>query len=175
GEIISFYTTGTVMLPNTLNIVNSTFNDSFDVLYGNVIIKNPNDIKTQVIYPSPLKDLLIVGSVFNTESAFYSGEIFKKGVSFTEKYKISGDFELNLKLYLEGIKFKYINREISIFETGGISSDGKSTTKENIAILKEYRCDTKKAYKNYYSYYITDFLKSIHCYEFFRKVYHFIK
>lgn len=176
GDIILFFTTGTLLLPNVLKMVDDCFDETYDVLYGNCVLNDCFFNKYFLSRPLPLSQLKSCGSVFNTESTFYSKRIVENGFLFDESYKIASDFDLNLRLYLSKYKFKYIDKEIAIFQLGGISStEGPELFKEFYKILKKNNCETKHIKRVYLKAVIAKRLKRIKLFDLTIKLYLIIK
>ena len=73
-------------------------------------------------------------------TCFLTRSIYKKFGLFLESFKIAGDYELMLRLYLsDRVKFVQINRVIANFRMGGISSFSKQLKRERAWILFRYK------------------------------------
>lgn len=56
-------------------------------------------------------------------TVFVKREIYEKYGVFNTDYRIAADYDLLLRFYANGVRFKYIDELISNFRTGGTSSD----------------------------------------------------
>lgn len=64
-----------------------------------------------------------MGCLFYGEMpACHQSMFFRNDIRYDESYKIFGDIDLLSKLYMKGVKHKYIELPVSIYEGGGISS-----------------------------------------------------
>jgi hypothetical protein len=92
------------------------------IVYGNVLIRGDAPwAKDNSIYagPFPLEKLFLQNICH--QSIFYPRSVIKKVGYYTQKYTTTADWDYNLRCYSK-YKFSYIDKIISIFLTGGISS-----------------------------------------------------
>ena len=90
--------------------------NSKTIYYGQVILKPQNKL-----YGKNFSKYKLLRKNLSHQSIFYPQEVFLD-YSFNCKYKISADWDLNLKLVATGWYFKYINLIIAEFNTQGVSS-----------------------------------------------------
>lgn len=108
-----------------------------DIVYGDQCWVEENN--TAIRRPGGA-DKLTQGATIFHQSAFVRSELLRKN-PFSLEYKIAGDYESFLKLYLKGFKFFYIPITIANFAYGGISSTyALGCLKENTNIRKKYGC-----------------------------------
>ena len=75
---------------------------------------------------------------FCHQSAFYKRTIFEQFI-YSKEYKIAGDYEFNLRLYKNGLRFKKLdNLVVAEFEAGGISD-----IKRRLSVLEDYKVRKK--------------------------------
>lgn len=115
----------------------SNITDDFDVIYGNIIIKDKNLMKqiksTQHIHYNKTYQHNIPAQPV----CFIKREVFSKYGGFDTSYKITADVVLIAKILSDrNIKYKYINIPITVFETNGISSNKNN---QNIIFLERKR------------------------------------
>lgn len=89
-------------------------NSEFDILLGNVIYRNNNLIN------SSFNNLLKLRNTVHHQAAFYKKKIFLD-FKYNPNFKVSADYELNLKLFLEGAVCLKVNQIIAICSPDGIS------------------------------------------------------
>lgn len=65
-------------------------------------------------------------------TVFMKRYIYEKYGGFNIKYKIVADYDLIIRLYIDGIKFMYINEIIANFRLGGISTRNKLACAEEV-------------------------------------------
>lgn len=86
-----------------------------DIIFGDVLYMNNYYFKSQLNYKILLRNTL------HHQSCFYSKYLFND-FRYQDKYKICGDYELNLKVYTQKCSYKYLNVPVSIFRCEGESS-----------------------------------------------------
>jgi glycosyltransferase involved in cell wall biosynthesis len=86
-----------------------------DVIFGDVIFSNNYYFKSKLNYK------ILVGNTLHHQSCFYRKYLFND-FRYQDSYKISADYELNLKIYTQKGSYKYINSPVSIFRYEGESS-----------------------------------------------------
>jgi hypothetical protein len=88
----------------------------FDVLYGDLLIQG-----SELKYISrPLNTIFHEIPIFHP-AVFIKSDIFKQ-FAFNINYKIAGDYDLILRLYLSNKRFKYVPIYISAFNLKGVSN-----------------------------------------------------
>lgn len=113
---------------NTLETVFSQeYDDKISCIYGNTCnvkgkrhyIKGAGDIKT-IYYKMP----------FIHQSTFVRNKVISK-YKFDTDYKICADYDLFLRMYLNGEKYRRINCDIAFFDMSGVSqTEAEKTIKE---------------------------------------------
>lgn len=123
GEIVVILNAGDKMLPDTLSYVDSHFSAEYDVLYGNIIW---HDEKRELEYIKKSKspehlDELKYTMVIKHPATYIKKKAYVKYGNYDATFKYAMDTDLLLRMYLQGAKFKYIDREFTYFEAGGVS------------------------------------------------------
>ncbi len=95
--------------------ISNYFNTEFKVVFGDVILPNKTVIKSKFSLNTLLNNTIC------HQGAFYSKELFINW-RYNIKFKIMGDYELNLIIYLKKLKVKRVNMIIAFYSTNGISS-----------------------------------------------------
>ena len=92
-----------------------------DVLYGDVVYKDKS--KNRYYYkravPAPLKNI-VTGMVFCHQCTFVRGEVLK-AYGFDIGYRITADYDSFVRMYLDGKRFAYIQKVISVYDCTGLS------------------------------------------------------
>lgn len=124
------------------NIVNA-LDDSTDILYGKINIWDSNGNST-------LSDTIKIDDIWYRmiphPSVFVRKKIYDIHGVFNISYSISADYELMLRFYNEGVRFKYLDKVLANFRLGGLSTkqrlvDAKET--EQIWIKYSDKCPDK--------------------------------
>ena len=102
-------------------------NKGADFIYGNIAVYDP--IKGSVYiekYPDRISKWLFIRKTIGHPATFFRASCFKKAGYFNEGYDIASDYEWYLRaLYLNKLKVFHIEKNISIFRLGGMSTSRK--------------------------------------------------
>ncbi|NTW51822.1 MAG: glycosyltransferase [Chlorobiaceae bacterium] len=89
-----------------------------DVIYGNVIWGNYG-----YLYDSEFSLLKLIEKNICHQAMFFRRDLFKVSGKYDIKYNVYADWVLNMKLFgMAGIRIKYIDKVIAIFNPEGYSS-----------------------------------------------------
>ena len=129
---------------HTLYNISQEFYDKNDVVYGNVLFcdkENISIITREWISSIFKKRKLYFGWMPPHTSLFVRNHILKSNL-YEESYPISGDYLFLLKLfYNQNIKIKYLNNYITIMRNGGDSTKLRNFIKklnEDLKIAKKF-------------------------------------
>lgn len=121
GDFISFLNAGDWYEPDALQNINTFYDqDAFDLVYGGLHYINPDG--TVVNKMSKLDSFPITSRHWNHPSMFLKRDIYSK-YYFDEAFKAYADFDLYLKLRKDGTKIRVIDKVITNFVAGGVSTD----------------------------------------------------
>jgi glycosyltransferase involved in cell wall biosynthesis len=109
-------------------------NNNYDVYFGNTKYFENN--KLIFSKKSNIKKINITNSISH-QATYYSKNIFKY-FTYDLSYKISADYDLNLKLIKNKFKFFYLNNYLSNNTLGGRSSNLLISFKDFFKIQKKY-------------------------------------
>ena len=117
GEFVHYLNAGDLILNNAYQeILLQPDIKEFDVLYGDLLIQG-----SELKYISrPLKSIFYEMPIFH-QAVFIKTDTLKQ-FSFNINYKIAGDYDLILRLYLAGHYFKYYPIFITSFSLNGVSN-----------------------------------------------------
>lgn len=135
GEWVNFMNAGDQFTDKSVleRVEKSGALENADVVYGDRILRKGTMYRYQKAYA--LEEMRI-GLPFCHQSAFTRKECFLPD-GYSTKYRICSDYHFYLRLYREGGRFAYLAEAVSIFATGGTSSDWKRNRQEKIQILEE--------------------------------------
>lgn len=123
GEVVVILNAADEMLPGTLSFLANNFPDTIDVLYGNIIwhdeVRNIEYIKKSKT-PSHLEELKYT-MVIKHAATYIRKTAYNQYGNYEIEYKYAMDTELLLRMFKAGAKFKYVDREFTIFQAGGVS------------------------------------------------------
>lgn len=142
GDYIIFMNTGDEFQDK--DVLSKVFNEekssNFDVIYGTTIVVNGTS--KNIVKPKSLKDITKGRMIFVHQSSFLRVNLLRE-FKFDESYKINSDYDLFLKLFINGYSFQRTDVIISLYQSGGISSKvGFQNEIEKIKILKANKVAT---------------------------------
>ena len=111
---------------DVLKIVASKLNGNNDVVYGNVLLK-----ERQKLYNGQFTRWTWGHRNISHQCIFYPKSVYGR-YQYDEKYRSVADWDYNLRLLIDGIKFTYIDETICIFN----DNDGLSSNSKDEAFLK---------------------------------------
>lgn len=102
-------------------------NKGADFVYGNISVYDPiKDSAYIEKYPYRVSKWLFIRKTIGHPATFFRASCFKKAGYFNESYKIASDYEWYLRaLYFNKLKAFHIEKNISIFRLGGMSTNRK--------------------------------------------------
>lgn len=149
GDILYFLNANDYLYDN--DVIHNTvkfFNKSrADIVFGNTcFLDESGNIKELRAFDNVDKLFLTQENICH-QCIFYKREVFEKCSNYDENYKIIADYDLNLKAIIKyGLKARHMNRFISYFTLGGLSSNDKYMQE----LLDEKKSVLKKYFKPYH-------------------------
>lgn len=153
GEIIGIINSDDWYEINAIELVVSEFftNIKVDLFHGNNEIYDINDNFLFMIKPDQDYNNLWHNMVINHPGCFITKEAYKKYGLYKTDYRLAADYELILRMFINGARFQYIDRVLASMRTGGIGYRSVYTScQEAKDIVIEYGCPLIIAYKDYY-------------------------
>lgn len=146
GEIIYFLNSDDRLYDNhVIEEVVAVFakQPEMDFIYGNIEVFDPISGNSYVEkYPEKTSKWLFIRKTIGHPATFFNSVCFKKAGYFDETYKIAADYEWYLRaLYVDKLKASHMEKNISVFRLGGISTNHKYRDlyfSERRAIQKKY-------------------------------------
>lgn len=124
----------------------SAMDDSTDATYGNIKL-HYSDGSVGTSKGEQIEDIWF--NMVPHPSIFVKREIYSKMGGFDTGYRIAADYEMILRFYSEGVRFKYLNHCFANFRKGGITTKKDlDTAREVVRISLKYlnKCDNKAKY-----------------------------
>lgn len=144
GEWIYYLGADDILLKDAFCIFRISTYENCDVLYGKVIYKKFSGLiyKTPVLNLTKLRKFMICSH----QAILMKRDVIATMHGFNLKYKVSADYDLMLRCYLQKKKISYIDSDIAVFNCEGTShenifkSEGFKIRKDNksIGILTNY-------------------------------------
>lgn len=149
GDIIGLVNSGDFLEDGALEKVMDSFDNNTDIVYGNM--QYWKDGKKQYIFKAD-HTLLPKFMSINHPAVFVKKEVYEKLGLFSERYKVAMDYELILRFFKNGARFKYIDTVLSNMALGGVSDvNWKLAYIEAYEIRKKYLGDSILIYLSYLS------------------------
>ena len=138
GDIIGIINSDDWYEPGAFVLVEKCFRDTdAEVVYGKMNVVNANG-EMEVLTPSDLEKIRYQMETPHP-TVFIKKEIYKKYGAFQLKYKIAADYEFMLRLYIKGVRFRYVEHILANFRLGGISlRQAETCARETLSISSEY-------------------------------------
>jgi|694.fasta_scaffold154801_3 glycosyltransferase involved in cell wall biosynthesis len=136
GRYLLFLNSGDELCNCAINLYNSEINIShYDFYYGQIYLKNGNESESKYEIKIPNYHQLGYGmSIFHPSTLISKTQFFKLGM-YDCSFRLAADYNFFLKAYIKNASFKYINKPLAIYESGGFSSQNANLSLiENIKI-----------------------------------------
>ena len=152
GDIIGFVHSDDYLLRGALNTIAVAYDNSkeSEIFYGNMISYNPPTNEYLRVLPNTnLKALRYVFTISHL-ATFITRKAYRKYGLYSTSYKHAMDYDLILRIYLQGAKFEYINSDLVVVRMGGTNQMHRyETLKEVKQISIRYGGNPVRAYIEY--------------------------
>lgn len=146
-DIIGIVNSGDFLEKDALLYVVKNFDKDTDIIYGN--IQYFTDDKKDYIYSANHIYLDKFMSI-NHPAVFVKKTLYERFGLFDKNFPLAMDYELMLRFFVNGAKFKYINRVLSNMSLGGVSDiNWQKAYKEAYEIRKKHLGFSFGLYFNY--------------------------
>lgn len=152
GEYLLFLNADDYLISETIikNICDLLVDDRrTDIFFGNVIIYDRTTGKGGLWEPRKLSNTLLYRSTIPHPATFFNQRVFKTIGMYNTENTIVSDYELIVKAFKQGCRFRYEKCLISVFNNGGIStteSNSKTVKRERDLIIKKYFSKPERIY-----------------------------
>jgi glycosyltransferase involved in cell wall biosynthesis len=161
GDVIGMINSDDRYIPGALEKVCKLYeeNGTDFVLYGNMLRQSEN--KTVRIRPRPLKRLWIyVDCPYDHPTVFVPKAVYDRVQPYNTNYRYSMDYDFYVRAMKAGIEFRYLDEDIAVFSTGGISSrSARECHREVLRIQKANGMSLPLSYITYAMKMCINFLK----------------
>lgn len=148
GDIIGIVNGDDWYEKDAVQTVVNNFQDSIDVLYARMNIIGINGKTLQISGYNDINDIWY--RMIPHPTVFVRKSVYDKLGKFDLTYSIVADYELIFRFYLGKANFKYIDKVITNFRKGGLTTQKQiDCAKElkTISMLYLYKCPNKEKYK----------------------------
>lgn len=124
GEIIGIINSDDLLLPGALKTIAENYDPKVGVYRGNTIIWNDKTNFKVVAKPTMIFSLYsFKRRIICHQSTFVTKEAYEKVGTFKESFKYMMDADLLVRLYNNGIFFKYVPSDLAMFRMGGVTNN----------------------------------------------------
>lgn len=122
GDYLQFLNSGDVLVDNNVLSDFVKLSPIADVIYGNAIIVNEEDLETgRFVAPKDLRLSYFWSHSLNHQATFFHKRCFEN-IKYDEKLKIASDVKLYMSLLYYGYNFQNIELDIARYDNSGLSS-----------------------------------------------------
>lgn len=139
GEIIGIINSDDLLLPGALKAVASAYDESVDVYRGRTIRWNDvTGTKTRGVPSMDFSVKSIKKRSISHQSTFVTKRAYEKYGAFNVNLKYMMDADLLYRLYEAGIRWKYVDADLAVSRSGGVTDRNSfwKKRKESYAIIK---------------------------------------
>ena len=132
GDIIGIINSDDMLCDGALIKLASAYDGETDVYYGNAMICDEDGVRTSILTSSkdlssmPYSFCIVHPATFVTKNAYDKYGVFDKNIRCTM------DYDLLLRYYKAGAKFKYLDENISVYRTGGTNMKLRKITIDEV-------------------------------------------
>ena len=132
GDVIAFLNSDDWYEKDAFKCVTENLKDGIDILAGRVAVyRNGEILEDKKVFSS--SEEIMIRMIYPHPGIFARRKLFDKFGRFDESYKISADYDWLLRIYIQDIPIKYIDKVLVNFRAGGASS-AKETLNESLKI-----------------------------------------
>lgn len=138
GELIGIINADDWYEKNSIELVVNKYSETnFDICYGNLNFIHPDNSVKLIEAPRNIENMKRQMVLFHP-TIFIKKACYLKYGFFDDSFRITGDYDLILRLYMRNLKFIKINALLANFREGGMSASFTLTNlKENIKTRKK--------------------------------------
>jgi glycosyltransferase involved in cell wall biosynthesis len=151
GKYLLFLNSGDVLMnEQVLHNVSSYLSNHTPIVFGNITFLLPDGRKQTAQFPRKIGAHFLTLTSLPHPSSFILREIILRLGLYDESYKIAADYAFfTLAILKHKCPYRYVNMNISCFDTNGISSDSSN----EMLLLSERKKALRKAVVSDYLYY----------------------
>jgi len=137
GDLVYFLNAGDCLYDTTVisDVVDEYCRYDWDLIYGDaVLVSAPCGENVHKRHIDVSMDKLKNGYMICHQAVYVRKSVMKE---FDTRFRLSADFDLLCRLFKEGLRKKYLPRNVCYYATGGASSDRNVIIKEKTEIIRE--------------------------------------
>ncbi len=148
GEIVGIVSADDALLPGALKAVAGSYvaHHQPDVIHGNVLTLDPSSGQLSVGRPDVTLRTAFFGQPLRHGATFVTKRAYDRYGLFDHKYKCAMDYDLILRMIVANARFAYVNCQLALIRSGGVSSRMRSLTRlESREISIKHGCPRWRA------------------------------
>ncbi|MBE6727798.1 MAG: glycosyltransferase [Ruminococcaceae bacterium] len=162
GDLIGIIHSDDMLAEGALDILEKEYSEEYDVFYGDVIVCDEAGKHTHILCAKEDLSGMQYRFALNHPSTFVTKKCYEKYGVFDKKLRCSMDYDLFLRYYKAGAKFKYINKNLAVYRLGGVNQKmRKVTVNESCYISIRHGGNKFKAYMIKYKKKLLDFIRPL--------------
>ena len=139
GEIIGIINSDDLLLPGALQIISSSYDCTIDVYRGNTIVWDDNTgIKFRSVPSMEFSAKGLKKRSVCHQSTFITKKAYERWGCYDVNLRFMMDADLLIRLYEGGARWKYVNADLAVSRSGGVTDQNGFWKKRNesFAIVK---------------------------------------
>lgn len=134
GQWVNFMNAGDCFFDeNVLINIKQQMDEDIDVIVGQTIVKDHQYYQKRICDNI---SLLTEMMPFCHQSVFVKGSLYKE-YKFDEQFRIAADYDLLLRLYLQGKNFKLAHQTVAVYDLSGVSEASPRASREETIKVRE--------------------------------------
>lgn len=132
GDLIGLIHSDDMLVEGAAELLAEAWDGETDVYYGNAIICNEEGEHLHVLRASEDLSSMPYGFCIVHPATFVTKKAYEKYGVFDTSLKCAMDYDLFLRMYRAGAKFKYIDANLAVYRTGGTNMKWRRRTIDEV-------------------------------------------
>lgn len=132
GDIIGIINSDDMLCEGSLNKLASAYDGETDVYYGNAVICDEKGKRLSILTSSEDLSTLPYSFCIVHPATFVTKKAYEKYGFFDKEIRCAMDYDLLLRYYKAGAKFKYLDENLSVYRTGGTNMKLRKITIDEV-------------------------------------------
>lgn len=132
GDLIGIIHSDDALAEGALEKLALMWDGKTDVYYGDAVITDKDGNPTHILCAKEDLSGLQYGFCLVHPAAFVSKKAYEKYGVFNKKFRCAMDYELFLRFYKAGARFKYIHENFAFFRSGGTNQKYRRRTVDEV-------------------------------------------
>ena len=138
GDIVGIINSDDMLYENALNELAGAYDEKTDVYYGNALVCDEEGNHLHILNSSEDLSAMPYGFCIVHPATFVTKKAYDKYGTFRKELKCAMDYDLLLRYYKKGAVFKYIDKTLSVYRTGGTNMKMRNRTIKEVRDVSVY-------------------------------------